>query len=109
MSFFLETTVVVYLSFKVSTSQQLNITGMTERLLQFIWQFQYFNRSDLKLVTGEPLQIIFPGHYNTNQGADFLEGKIRIGNTTWVGNIELHLNEGDWRKHAHQGDPNYQN
>ena len=82
---------------------------MTERLLQFIWQFQYFNRADLKLVSGEPLQIIFPGHYNTNQGADFLEAKIRIGNTTWVGNIELHLNEGDWRKHAHQGDPNYQN
>ena len=82
---------------------------MTERLLQFIWQFQYFNLSDLRLVTGEPLQIISAGMFNTNQGPDFLEARIRIGDTTWVGNIELHLNEDDWTKHAHQDDPNFQN
>jgi Protein of unknown function (DUF2851) len=78
-------------------------------LLQFIWQFQYFNLSDLRLVSGEPLQIIAPGQFNTNQGPDFLEAKIRIGQTTWAGNIELHLEEGDWLKHAHHDDPNFQN
>ena len=82
---------------------------MTERLLQFIWQFQYFNLADLRLVTGEPLQIIFQGHFNTNQGPDFLEAKIRIGETTWAGNIELHLDEEDWVRHEHQHDPNFQN
>jgi len=82
---------------------------MTERLLQFIWQFQYFNLSDLRLVTGEPLQIISPGIFNTNQGPDFLEARIRIGQTTWAGNIELHINEDDWIRHAHQHDPNFQN
>ena len=82
---------------------------MTERLLQFIWQFQYFNLSDLRLVSGEPLQIISPGQFNSNQGPDFLEAKIRIGETTWAGNIELHLNEDDWIRHAHQSDPNFQN
>ncbi len=82
---------------------------MTERLLQFIWQFQYFNLSNLQLVSGEPLQILFPGNYNTNQGPDFLEAKVKIGDTTWAGNIELHLNEEDWVKHSHHNDPNYQN
>ena len=82
---------------------------MTERLLQYIWQFQFFNLSDLRLVTGESLQIISPGKFNTNQGPDFLEAKIRIDQTTWAGNIELHLNEDDWIRHDHEHDPNYQN
>ena len=82
---------------------------MTERLLQYIWQFQFFNLADLRLVTGEPLQIITPGKFNTNQGPDFLEAKIKIDQTTWAGNIELHLNEDDWVRHDHQNDPNYQN
>jgi hypothetical protein len=82
---------------------------MTERLLQFIWQFQYFNKGELTTLQGENLQIIFPGQYNTNQGPDFLEAKIRIGNTTWAGNIELHFKTSDWEKHNHHRDDNYNN
>jgi hypothetical protein len=82
---------------------------MTERLLQFIWQFQYFNKSELITSEGEPLQIIFPGQYNTNQGPDFSEAKIKIGGTTWAGNIELHLKTSDWNKHNHHRDDNYNN
>ena len=82
---------------------------MTERLLQFIWQFQYFNLNDVRLVSGESLQVIYPGNFNTNQGPDFLEARIKIDDTTWVGNVELHLNEDDWLKHAHHCDPNFQN
>src|ERR1700733_763771 len=80
---------------------------MTERLLQFIWQFQYFNRNDLQLETGTAVQIIFAGRFNTNQGPDFLEARIKLGKTTWVGNVELHLLSSDWKKHAHDGDKNY--
>lgn len=82
---------------------------MTEKLLQFIWQFQYFNRSDLQLETGGNLQIIYPGRLNSNQGPDFLEAKIRLDNTIWIGNIELHVRTSDWDKHAHAADKNYQN
>ncbi len=82
---------------------------MTERLLQFIWQFQYYNRTDLRTTSGEELQIIQQGQFNTNQGPDFLEAKIRIGKTTLIGNIELHLSAEDWEKHDHQFDRNYQN
>ena len=82
---------------------------MTERLLQFIWQFQYFNKSELHSTSGEEIQIIFPGNYNTNQGPDFTDAKIRIGKTIWAGNIELHLLSSDWKKHNHHVDKNYDN
>jgi hypothetical protein len=81
--------------------------GITERLLQFIWQFQYFNKGELQTISGEEIQIISPGTFNTNQGPDFNDGKIRIGKTIWAGNIELHLLSSDWNKHKHQHDKNY--
>ncbi|MBS4066138.1 MAG: DUF2851 family protein, partial [Chitinophagaceae bacterium] len=34
---------------------------MNERLLQFIWQHQYFNKDQLRTNKGEQLQILFPG------------------------------------------------
>ena len=83
--------------------------GITERLLQFIWQFQYFNRSELTSTSGEVVQILFPGQYNTNQGPDFGDARIKIGRTAWAGTVELHLKTTDWKKHNHQEDKNYNN
>ncbi|HMK03959.1 MAG TPA: DUF2851 family protein [Ferruginibacter sp.] len=82
---------------------------MTERLLQYIWQFQYFNAKELLTEEGECLQVIHPGTFNTNQGPDFAEGKIKIGETIWVGSIELHINSSDWKNHKHSHDSNYKN
>src|SRR5438128_9330463 len=82
---------------------------MTERLLQFIWQFRYFNKSDLASTNGEAIQIISTGQYNTNQGPDFSDAKIKIANTTWAGTVELHIKTTDWLKHNHQNDKNYTN
>ena len=82
---------------------------MTERLLQFIWQFQYFNKNELTTADGEAVQVIIPGQHNHNQGPDFSNAKILIGNTTWAGTIELHLKTSDWIKHKHQADKNYNN
>ncbi len=82
---------------------------MNERLLQFIWQFQYFNKNELQSEQGDRLAIIHPGTYNTHQGPDFLDAKVIIGNTTWAGNIEIHIRSSDWLKHSHSGDRNYSN
>lgn len=82
---------------------------MNERLLQFIWQFRYYNRQPLQLANGDHFEIVHPGLHNTNQGPDFLEAKIRIGGTLWVGHVELHVTTSDWYKHAHQHDKNYYN
>jgi len=82
---------------------------VTERLLQFIWQFQYFNKSELTTSEGEAVQIIFPGQFNSNQGPDFSDAKIKIGHEIWAGNVELHFKTSDWKKHRHHKDSNYNN
>lgn len=80
-----------------------------ERLLQYIWQFQYFNKSQLQTTAGEKLEIIFPGKPNTNQGPDFSNAQIRIDNTLLAGSVELHLKASQWNEHGHSGDANYKN
>lgn len=80
---------------------------MTEKLLQYIWQFQYFNTNNLFTQEGESLIIIHPGILNTNQGPDFSDARIKINNTIWAGSVELHINSSDWKNHKHNDDLHY--
>jgi hypothetical protein len=80
-----------------------------EKLLQFIWQFQYFNRSALTTTAGEKIEIVFPGQLNHNQGPDFLEAQIKIDEMLMAGSVELHLKTSQWEEHGHQNDANYKN
>src|SRR4051812_13712772 len=89
--------------------QSLPFREMNEKLLQFIWKFQYFSKSDLQTTSGEPLQIIDPGEWNHNQGPDFSKAQIRIGTTILAGSVELHLRTSQWHDHGHSNDPNYRN
>jgi hypothetical protein len=82
---------------------------MTERLLQYIWQFQYFNYMELFTEESELLQIIHPGTINNNQGPDFSDAKIKINETIWAGSIELHIKTSDWKNHRHSNDKHYNN
>jgi hypothetical protein len=82
---------------------------MTERLLQFIWQFQYFDAHQLVATTGEPLEVVHPGTFNRHQGPDFLNAQIRVGNTLWAGHVELHVYASGWQQHGHGGDQHYRN
>ena len=82
---------------------------ITERLLQFLWQMQYFNKEDLLTEAGENLRIIHPGQHNSNQGPDFINARIKIQDTEWIGNVELHTLSSLWLQHGHHLDPNYSN
>ncbi len=82
---------------------------MTEQLLQFIWQFQHYNKNNLVSSKGDQIQIIQPGFHNTNQGPDFLHAQVKIADTTLVGSIEIHLNASEWSNHKHSSDSNYKN
>jgi len=82
---------------------------MNETLLQYLWRYGLINPIGLKTTGGDEVTIIHPGKINTNAGPDFIEARIRIGNTLWVGNVELHLHTSDWVKHRHQHDSAYQN
>jgi len=82
---------------------------MQENLLQYIWQFQYFNKTKLFTTAGESIQVIQPGNINANQGPDFIAAKIKIGDTTWAGNVEIHINSSGWVLHSHSSDSNFNN
>ncbi|MEO8582673.1 MAG: DUF2851 family protein [Flavitalea sp.] len=82
---------------------------MTERLLQFIWQFQYFNKINLVTSKGEKVVIVHQGQGNNHQGPDFLEARVRIQDQVWVGSVELHIDASGWHKHSHHCDSNYNN
>ena len=79
------------------------------KLLQFIWQFSYFNTANLATTEGEKLSIVFPGTWNKDGGPDFTAAKIKIGETTFFGNVELHLKTSDWERHGHDNDHQYRN
>lgn len=82
---------------------------MDERLLQFIWQHQYFNNTNLHTSQGELLTVLAPGRLNTNQGPDFSEARVRLGGLEWRGSVELHIRTSDWQRHRHEPDPHYGN
>ncbi len=82
---------------------------MTEAFLHYLWQFQYFNKVDLKTTRGESINVFHPGYRNSNAGPDFSNGKIRIGDMDWVGTVEIHINSSNWNDHHHSVDPAYDN
>jgi predicted nucleic acid-binding protein len=82
---------------------------LTEDFLHYVWKFRLFDRADLKTKDGEELEIFSAGMHNSDAGPDFQNGRIRIGNTVWAGNVELHLSSSDWQKHRHSTDNAYDN
>lgn len=82
---------------------------MNENLLHYIWKHALFKPGNLESTEREPITVVHPGIHNHHAGPDFLEAKLKIGNTLWAGNVELHIYTSDWHKHKHHMDPNYQN
>jgi hypothetical protein len=82
---------------------------MTEEFLQFIWKYGLFERDRLFTDAGEEVQVISLGEQNQDAGPDFLHARIRIGPTTWAGNVEVHVRSADWYAHGHMGDKAYDN
>jgi len=82
---------------------------MNEVLLQFIWQYSLYNPVGMHTADGASVTVIHPGKKNTDAGPDFAEARIKIGNTTLVGNVELHIHSSDWHKHRHSGNQAYSN
>lgn len=82
---------------------------MTEKLLQYLWNYKVFKYFDFKDIEGNSVEIIQFGKWNKDAGPDFLDSKIKINNVVLAGNIELHIRSSDWIFHNHSQDPNYQN
>jgi len=82
---------------------------MKEEFLQFIWEHGLFIKNNLKTVDGKTIEIISTGQPNSDSGPDFFNAKIRIGETTWAGNVEIHQKSSHWQQHRHDTDAAYNN
>ncbi|MEN8119603.1 MAG: DUF2851 family protein [Bacteroidota bacterium] len=82
---------------------------MEEKILYFIWKYKLYNANQLISSESKHIQIINPGMQNFDAGPDFINAQIKIDNTLWAGNVEMHLKSSDWNKHHHQKDKAYNN
>lgn len=81
---------------------------MTEDFLHYIWKFKMAGRN-FHTTEGEDLLIVKTGEHNHNAGPDFEGAQLRLGETLWAGNVEIHIRSSDWIRHRHQQDEAYNN
>jgi hypothetical protein len=79
---------------------------VNEDFLYYIWQYRLINR-DIKTTNSEPIILIDMGERNEGSGPDFFNARIKIGETEWAGNVEMHSKSSDWIRHGHEKDANY--
>ncbi|MGM0621473.1 MAG: DUF2851 family protein, partial [Bacteroidota bacterium] len=72
-----------------------------EEFIHFIWENRLFHNKSLKTLPGEKVEIVNTGRRNTNAGPDFFNAQVKIDDTLWAGNIEIHKKASDWEKHNH--------
>lgn len=80
---------------------------MPELLLHYIWQSKAFMLFPQTTTDGRLVEVLDVGKHNMDAGPDFFNAKIRVGDTLWVGNVEIHINSSDWYKHHHDRDKAY--
>ena len=80
-----------------------------EELLHYTWKHRLLPLGELTTTDGRRVEVIDPGLHNRNAGPDFFNAKVRVGETLWVGNVEIHTRATDWYQHGHDRDPRYDN
>jgi hypothetical protein len=82
---------------------------MKEEFLHYVWKYRLYNSDELTDTQGNRIEVLAPGEYNRDSGPDFFNARLRIGDTIWAGNIEIHIKSSDWFRHGHHNDPVYNN
>ena len=80
---------------------------MKESILHYVWQNKLFSLQNLTTTDAESVDVVDVGRINTDAGPDFFNAKIKIADTIWAGNVEIHTHSSDWNKHSHQLDKAY--
>lgn len=79
---------------------------MNELFLLYLWENKLL-KPQLQTIDGDTIEVLHTGYRNTDSGPDFSQARVRIGDTLWAGNVEMHVNASDWYKHRHDADKNY--
>ncbi len=82
---------------------------MTEEFLQYIWKQSLYEPSSLVTDNNEEVTVFRPGEQNFDAGPDFLNARLKIDDTAWAGNIEIHISSSDWIRHHHHHNKAYNN
>ena len=82
---------------------------MTEDFLQYIWQHRLYLPESNLTTEGETVEPLQAGQLNAHAGPDFMDARVRIGDTLWAGCVEVHIKSSDWERHGHHIDPAYNN
>lgn len=82
---------------------------MDENVVQYVWQHRLYSAECLITLDGQPVEVLYQGDLNRNAGPDFFNARLRIGDTLWAGNVEVHTRSDDWYAHGHHTDSAYNN
>ncbi len=80
---------------------------MTEDIIHFLWKHRSALVNGLVIEKQGPIEVISVGQHNFDSGPDFFNAKVKIGNTVWAGNVEIHINSSDWNRHGHNTNSAY--
>ncbi|MBI4339716.1 MAG: DUF2851 family protein [Chloroflexi bacterium] len=80
---------------------------LPERLAARLWR----NRQGggiLRTLGGKSLRVVYPGRPNGGPGPDFRDALVQGEDGHLIrGDVEVHREAADWRRHGHQRDPRY--
>lgn len=83
-----------------------NSEKVHEKFLTEIWKKQNFK--NLFTNDGQKIEIIDSGIENSEKsGPDFRNARIKIGNITYFGDVEIDSFHTDWKSHGHNINKNY--
>ncbi len=85
----------------------MNMPRVPEEFVRDVWEHRKFSADNLRSADGKRIHILSPGVPNTDAGPDFTNARIRIGNTLFLGDVEIHCDASGWTLHGHDRDPHY--
>jgi hypothetical protein len=78
-----------------------------EDFLHYLWKYKLYDKNNLVTNEGEHIEIIENGWHNQHSGPDFFNARVKINDTLWAGNIEIHTSSSEWYNHKHHLDKAY--
>jgi hypothetical protein len=82
---------------------------MKEEFLHYLWENSLYYPDSLIDGDGKRITVINPGDHNNDSGPDFFNARIRIGETEWAGNVEIHTRSSHFDIHGHNADHAFDN
>jgi len=81
--------------------------SIKEKYIYEIWKEGKFEK-ELTSENQQKIEIIDPGSHNKDAaGPDFVNARIKFGNITYLGDVEIDTWQSDWKSHGHSFDKKF--